>query len=163
MGLFSAPFLLTHNQTHTGKNCVETADRIGWECASKWAEKGQRLPEITLWTAYALFVISRSGVQVRSPAPQVAAAQDKLGCLTPNNFISMGEFPSGQRGQTVNLLAPPSVVRIHSPPPLKNRMLVRFVVFYADFLLGAVWMVLGCCMMIFEAGVTCQLLRWTSK
>ena len=28
----------------------------------------------------------------------------------------MGEFPSGQRGQTVNLLAMPSVVRIHSLP-----------------------------------------------
>ena len=33
--------------------------------------------------------------------------------IKPNN---MGEFPSGQRGQTVNLLAPPSVVRIHLPP-----------------------------------------------
>ena len=31
----------------------------------------------------------------------------------------MGEFPSGQRGQTVNLLAMPSVVRIHLPPPNK--------------------------------------------
>ena len=29
----------------------------------------------------------------------------------------MGGFPSGQRGQTVNLLALPSVVRIHHPPP----------------------------------------------
>ena len=29
----------------------------------------------------------------------------------------MGDFPSGQRGQTVNLLAPPSVVRIHHLPP----------------------------------------------
>ena len=29
----------------------------------------------------------------------------------------MGEFPSGQRGQTVNLLAVLSVVRIHLPPP----------------------------------------------
>ena len=29
----------------------------------------------------------------------------------------MGDFPSGQRGQTVNLLAMPSVVRIHHPPP----------------------------------------------
>ena len=27
-----------------------------------------------------------------------------------------GEFPSGQRGQTVNLLALPSVVRIHLRP-----------------------------------------------
>ena len=33
--------------------------------------------------------------------------------IRPNN---MGEFPSGQRGQTVNLLASPSVVRIHLPP-----------------------------------------------
>ena len=30
--------------------------------------------------------------------------------------INMGEFPSGQRGQTVNLLALPSVVRIHLRP-----------------------------------------------
>ena len=29
----------------------------------------------------------------------------------------MGGFPSGQWGQTVNLLAMPSVVRIHLPPP----------------------------------------------
>ena len=29
----------------------------------------------------------------------------------------MEEYPSGQRGQTVNLLASPSMVRIHPPPP----------------------------------------------
>ena len=29
---------------------------------------------------------------------------------------NMGDFPSGQRGQTVNLLAKPSVVRIHHRP-----------------------------------------------
>ena len=29
---------------------------------------------------------------------------------------NMGDFPSGQRGQTVNLLATPSVVRIHHRP-----------------------------------------------
>ena len=41
----------------------------------------------------------------------------------------MGEFPSGQRGQTVNLLAMPSVVRIHLPPPrtqLKSCVLFLF-------------------------------------
>ena len=32
----------------------------------------------------------------------------------------MGEFPSGQRGQTVNLLSVTSVVRIHLPPPRKT-------------------------------------------
>ena len=32
----------------------------------------------------------------------------------------MGEFPSGQRGQTVNLLSTTSVVRIHLLPPEKR-------------------------------------------
>ena len=32
----------------------------------------------------------------------------------------MGEFPSGQRGQTVNLLRIASMVRIRPPPPEKN-------------------------------------------
>ncbi len=32
----------------------------------------------------------------------------------------MGEFPSGQRGQTVNLLSLTSMVRIHLPPPKKE-------------------------------------------
>ncbi len=32
----------------------------------------------------------------------------------------MGEFPSGQRGQTVNLLSTTSVGRIHLPPPEKS-------------------------------------------
>ena len=31
-------------------------------------------------------------------------------------YYTKGEFPSGQRGQTVNLLALPSVVRIHLRP-----------------------------------------------
>ncbi len=34
--------------------------------------------------------------------------------------LNMGDFPSGQRGQTVNLLASPSVVRIHHLPPEKS-------------------------------------------
>ena len=43
-----------------------------------------------------------------------------------------GDFPSGQRGQTVNLLSLTSVVRIHHPPPTKNALLstktkVRFL------------------------------------
>ena len=35
----------------------------------------------------------------------------------------MGEFPSGQRGQTVNLLSLTSLVRIQLPPPTKNALL----------------------------------------
>ena len=34
----------------------------------------------------------------------------------------MGEFPSGQRGQTVNLLSVTSVVRIHPPPPGRSKL-----------------------------------------
>ena len=37
----------------------------------------------------------------------------------------MGEFPSGQRGQTVNLLLLASVVRIHLLPPEKNSHLSK--------------------------------------
>ena len=36
--------------------------------------------------------------------------------LIGNKQFKMGGFPSGQRGQTVNLLATPSVVRIHLRP-----------------------------------------------
>ena len=38
---------------------------------------------------------------------------------TPFTSSNMGDFPSGQRGQTVNLLSLTSVVRIHHPPPEK--------------------------------------------
>ena len=34
--------------------------------------------------------------------------------------MNMGEFPSGQRGQTVNLLSVTSMVRIHPLPPEKR-------------------------------------------
>ena len=36
--------------------------------------------------------------------------------------LHMGDFPSGQRGQTVNLLSLTSVVRIHHPPPTKRAL-----------------------------------------
>ena len=49
-------------------------------------------------------------VRFRSPAPDDFV-------LMFRSQINREEFPSGQRGQTVNLLAPPSVVRIHPPPP----------------------------------------------
>ena len=46
--------------------------------------------------------------QVGGSSPSTSSTKSEL---------NMGEFPSGQRGQTVNLLAMPSVVRIHLPPP----------------------------------------------
>ena len=42
---------------------------------------------------------------------------------TINDQLNTEEFPSGQRGQTVNLLQVASVVRIHPLPPKKNELL----------------------------------------
>ena len=67
--------------------------------------KLRKTPEINTLTFRPTFVISRSGVRIRPPAP---------------TQVNMGEFQSGQMGQTVNLLAMPSVVRIHLPPPIKE-------------------------------------------
>ena len=41
--------------------------------------------------------------------------------VTIHPKLNMGEFPSGQRGQTVNLLSLTSMVRIHPLPPNKNQ------------------------------------------
>ena len=35
-------------------------------------------------------------------------------------YVNTEGFPSGQRGQTVNLLSTISMVRIHLPPPQQN-------------------------------------------
>ena len=43
--------------------------------------------------------------------------------------MNMGEFPSGQRGQTVNLLLSASVVQIHPLPPT-NRLAFASLFFY---------------------------------
>ena len=43
----------------------------------------------------------------------------------------MEEFPSGQRGQTVNLLRFASVVRIHPPPPRRSKVRFAPTSFYA--------------------------------
>ena len=49
----------------------------------------------------------------------------------------MGEFPSGQRGQTVNLLSMTSLVRIQLPPPekalAKSKCLFLFQWFFGSF------------------------------
>ena len=56
--------------------------------------------------------------QVGGSSPSTGSTQK-----APN----MGEFPSGQRGQTVNLLLIASVVRIHLPPPERHhRQVVPF-------------------------------------
>ena len=46
---------------------------------------------------------------------------------------NMEEFPSGQRGQTVNLLRLASVVRIHPPPPENTEYLLILGIFFFDW------------------------------
>ena len=52
---------------------------------------------------------------------QVIGSSPIIGFALLGGHFIVGEFPSGQRGQTVNLLAMPSVVRIHSLPFLESR------------------------------------------
>ena len=44
--------------------------------------------------------------------------------------MNKGEFPSGQRGQTVNLLLHASVVRIHPLPPVTGKRLLMLAGHY---------------------------------
>ena len=47
---------------------------------------------------------------------QVGGSNPSTSSILSSEF-NKGEFPSGQRGQTVNLLSVTSMVRIHLPPP----------------------------------------------
>ena len=48
---------------------------------------------------------------------QVGGSSPSTSSTKLTQQFHMGEFPSGQRGQTVNLLSVTSVVRIHPRPP----------------------------------------------
>ena len=52
-------------------------------------------------------------------AEQLICNQQVVGSTPITSSIFLGVFPSGQRGQTVNLLSPTTVVRIHPLPPEK--------------------------------------------
>ena len=56
-------------------------------------------------------------------AEQLICNQQVVGSTPITSSIDMGEFPSGQRGQTVNLLSLTSLVRIQLPPPNKKHTL----------------------------------------
>ena len=98
---------LTHTVTHTRKRADGSSGNMGAKEYFNSSGNDQKRPENDIFRIFLLFVISRSGVRVRLPAP----------ILSANSELNMGEFPSGQRGQTVNLLSVTSVVRIHLPPP----------------------------------------------
>ena len=102
---------LTHTVTHTRKRVDGSSGNRDVKEYFNSSENDQKRPENDIFRIFLLFVISRSGVRVRLPAP----------ILSANSELNMGEFPSGQRGQTVNLLSVTSVVRIHLPPPKQSQ------------------------------------------
>ena len=66
---------------------------------------------------------------------QVGGSNPSTSSILPqHSILNMGEFPSGQRGQTVNLLSMTSVVRIHLPPP-KCLIFFEYQAFLQLFLL----------------------------
>ena len=98
---------LTHTVTHTRKRADGSSGNRDVKEYFNSSENDQKRLENNIFRIFLLFVISRSGVRVRLPAP----------IFPQRSKVNMGEFPSGQRGQTVNLLSVTSVVRIHLPPP----------------------------------------------
>ena len=62
-------------------------------------------------------------------AEQLICNQQVDGSTPFTSSIYMGEFPSGQRGQTVNLLSLTSLVRIQLPPPCKKAPILVIGVF----------------------------------
>ena len=98
---------LTHTVTHTRKRADGSSGNMGAKEYFNSSGNGQKRLENNIFRIFLLFVISRSGVRIRLPAP----------IFPQRSELNMGEFPSGQRGQTVNLLSVTSVVRIHLPPP----------------------------------------------
>ena len=98
---------VTHTVTHTRKRADGSSGNRDVKEYFNSSENDQKRLENNIFRIFLLFVISRSGVRVRLPAP----------IFPQRSELNMGEFPSGQRGQTVNLLSVTSVVRIHLPPP----------------------------------------------
>ena len=70
----------------------------------------------------ACVIIEFGSAGVAQSVEQLICNQQVTGSSPATSFLTkyMGGFPSGQRGQTVNLLAPPSMVRIHLLPPEKS-------------------------------------------
>ena len=82
------------------------------------AQLGERLPYKQDVTGSSPVTPTMIFAGVAQLAEQLICNQQVAGS-SPITSSNMGEFPSGQRGQTVNLLLIASVVRIHPLPPSK--------------------------------------------
>ncbi len=64
-----------------------------------------------------LYFLRHESAGVAQLAEQLICNQQVAGSSPITSSRHLEGFPSGQRGQTVNLLSVTSVVRIHPPPP----------------------------------------------
>ncbi len=67
-----------------------------------------------------LYFLRHESAGVAQLAEQLICNQQVAGSSPITSSKYSEGFPSGQRGQTVNLLSVTSVVRIHPPPPEKT-------------------------------------------
>ncbi len=82
-------------------------------------KKSQFFLKMILTNSFLFVIIISLRAGVAQLVEQLICNQ-QVGGSSPSTSSNMGEFPSGQRGQTVNLLLNASVVRIHLPPPKKR-------------------------------------------
>ena len=76
----------THTVTHTRKRADGSSGNRDVEEYFNSSENDQKRPENDIFRIFLLFVISRSGVRVRLPAP----------IFPQRSKVNMGEFPSGR-------------------------------------------------------------------
>ena len=89
----------------------ETSGRKQWKHGGERVFQFQRKRSKTSRKRYFQNFSTLCNQQVGGSSPSTSSN------LPQRSELNMGEFPSGQRGQTVNLLSVTSVVRIHLPPP----------------------------------------------
>ena len=87
----------------------------------KWFSTSIRLAALEWFVILTGFLCTKIQASVAQLAEQLICNQQVVGSSPSAGSICcevcQGGFPSGQRGQTVNLMATPSQVRILFPPP----------------------------------------------
>ena len=106
----------------------ETSGRKQWKHGCERVFQSQRKRSKTSGKRYFQNFSTLCNQQVGGSNPSTSSI------LPQHSILNMGEFPSGQRGQTVNLLSMTSVVRIHLPPP-KRLIFFEYQAFLQLFLL----------------------------
>ena len=119
-------------QTRTVQVRVPRGMRVRLPPSVPYKKGCQTLEGFEIFCGYGITAVhqpSKLDIRVRLPLPAPVAKLIKI----YQTIFNVAGFPSGQRGQTVNLLAMLSVVRIHLQPPFfeiqRQQKCCRFFVF----------------------------------